>query len=186
MRMGASGDRAIDAAAVFDSEVEFRRWYEAAVPRVFGYLHGRCGGDPALAEELTQQTFEAAIRDRAAFDGRADLMTWLLAIARHRLIDHFRRVEREERRHLRLIVREVAVQGDDDASFRSHDERAEVRDTLRGLPAAQRAALVLHHVDGLSVHETAALMGRSPAAVESLLARGRERFRLAWKEAGRG
>jgi RNA polymerase sigma factor (sigma-70 family) len=83
-------------------------------------------------------------------------------------------------------VHEVDVQAGEDTAFRAHDERAEVLDTLRALPSAQRAALVLHHVDGLSVRETAALMGRSPAAVESLLARGRERFRAAWEEAGRG
>ena len=63
----------------------------------------------------------------------------------------------------------------------AHDLRAEVIGALRQLPAAQRAALILHHVDGLPVRDVAKALGRSASAVESLLARGRERFRTVFK-----
>ena len=53
------------------------------LPRVYGYLYARCGHDPDLAEELTQETFVEAIRDRRGFAGRADAVTWLCAIGRH-------------------------------------------------------------------------------------------------------
>jgi RNA polymerase sigma-70 factor (ECF subfamily) len=57
---------------------------------------------------------------------------------------------------------------------------------MRHLPATQRAALILHHVDGLPVRDVAAAMGRSQTAVESLLSRGRERFRKLYEEQDRG
>jgi RNA polymerase sigma-70 factor (ECF subfamily) len=172
----AVGERPADLAAVFADEAAFRLWYERQAPRVYAYLHGRCGGDPGLAEELTQQTFLQAIRGHRSFDGRSDPTTWLIAIARHRLIDHFRRLERDERRHLRLVVREMES-GLAEREWSNHDVRSEVVAALRQLPAAQRAALILHHVDGLPVRDVATALGRSASAVESLLARGRERFR---------
>jgi RNA polymerase sigma-70 factor (ECF subfamily) len=172
----AVGERAADLAEVFADESAFRRWYEAQAPRVYAYLHGRCGGDAALAEELTQQTFLQAIRGRRSFDGRSDQTTRLIAIARNRLVDHFRRLDREERRHLRLVVREIEA-GGAEQEWAAHDLRAEVVAALGQLPAAQRVALILHHVDGLPVRDVAAALGRSASAVESLLARGRERFR---------
>jgi RNA polymerase sigma-70 factor (ECF subfamily) len=175
----AVGERSADLATAFADEAAFRRWYDLQAPRVYAYLHGRCGGDAALAEELTQQTFLQAIRGQRTFDGRSDQTTWLIAIARNRLIDHFRRLERDERRHLRLVVREIETGGAEQA-WATYDVRAGVLTALRQLPAAQRAALILHHVDGLPVREVATALGRSAAAVESLLARGRERFRQVY------
>ena len=52
----ASEDRS-EVAAVFADELAFRAWYEQSLPRVYAYLFHRCGRDPELAEELTQQAF---------------------------------------------------------------------------------------------------------------------------------
>jgi RNA polymerase sigma factor (sigma-70 family) len=172
---------AVDLDRIFGDPAEFRRWYDAAVPRVYRYLQGRCGGDASLAEELTQQTFLEAVRHRSTFDGRSDPVTWLVAIARNKLTDHFRQLEREERRHLRLVVREIATDGGG-ASWERREARDEVLTALRGLPAAQRAALVLHYLDGLSVREVSVALGRSESATESLLSRGRERFKTIFRE----
>ena len=87
----------------------FDSWYRRTLPRVYSYLLSRCGNDPTLAEELTQQTFIAAVDLRSRYDGRSDTVTWLCGIARHKLADHFRMVEREERRRMRLEVREIQL-----------------------------------------------------------------------------
>lgn len=175
-------NRKADFASVFATEAAFREWYDAAAPRVYAYLHGRCGGDSALAEELTQQTFVSAIRSRDGFDGRSDSMTWIITIARSRLVDHYRRLAREERRHLRVIVGEIpGATGASGSPWLEVDTRELVLAALRGLPADQRVALVLHHVDGLSVREIAGQLDRSESAVESLLARARRRFRQLYE-----
>ena len=54
------------------------------------------------------------------------------------------------------------------------------------LPAGQRAALILHHVDDLSVRDVASALHRSEGAVEALLSRGRARFREIYEEVERG
>jgi RNA polymerase sigma-70 factor, ECF subfamily len=76
--------------------------YDTALPAVFGYLRPRCG-DAAVAEDLAAETFLAACD--ATQHGLVDRVTvaWLIGIARHKLVDHWRRRARDERR-LRAVA----------------------------------------------------------------------------------
>ena len=66
-----------------------------------------------------------------------------------------------------------------------YEDRTLIAETLRALPAAQRAVLVFVVLDDLPVAEAARLLGRSRGATESLLFRARESFRRAYAgEAG--
>lgn len=176
-------DRAAAFRECLASELAFRRFYDVALGRVFGYLVNRCQGDRALAEDLTQAAFGEAIRNRASFDGRSDPVTWLIGIARHKLVDHFRELEREERRQMRLVVTELAMDRDA-AAWHAIDEHERLLDGLGRLTAMQRAVLILHYADGLPVREVAAAIGKSESATESLLSRGREALRAAYEETG--
>jgi RNA polymerase sigma-70 factor (ECF subfamily) len=173
---GATSDRerAETFRATFEDDRTFRTWYEDTIPRVFGYLFDRCGGVRSVAEELTQETFVEAVRSRATFDGRSDPTTWIVAIARHKLADHYRRFEREERRRLRIVSNRIPT-----VVLPADDVTADVLGALRSLPHGQRMAMVLHYLDGLPMQEIAGLMGRSESAVESLLSRGRTSMRAA-------
>lgn len=166
-------DRVREFLEVCSDDGRFGAWYDDAAPRVYRFLHARTGGDVALAEEITQAAMVAAIRARATYDGRATAVTWVCSIARNLLIDHHRRLDRDERRHLRVAVHEIAV--NDVAGVQA--ERDAVRQALRQLPAIQRLALVLRYIDDEPVSEIARLIGRSEAATHALLTRSRERFR---------
>ena len=162
--------------AIFADEASFRAWYEYALPRVHRYLFHRCGRDRSLAEELTQEVFVAAFRSRRRFAGRDDPLKWVIGIARHRLADHFRRLERQERGVINLASRSHP-----DAAEPWGDPDDELAAALTGLPAMQRAAVVLHYLDDLPVREVARLLGRSEKAVESLLSRGRDALRRTYE-----
>ncbi len=178
----SAAERVAAFKACLASETAFRRFYDEALGRVYGYLVNRCQGDRALAEDLTQAAFGDAIRTWAAFDGRSDPVTWLIGIARHKLVDHFRELEREERRQMRLVVTELTL--DRDAGvWHAIDERERLLDRLGRVTAMQRAVLILHYADGLPVREVAAVIGKSESATESLLTRGREALRAAYEEA---
>jgi RNA polymerase sigma-70 factor (ECF subfamily) len=155
--------------------VAFRQWYDLVLPRVYRYLLARAG-DTWLAEELTQQTFVEAIRKRRTFDGRSDVVTWLCAIGRNKLVDHYRRADRETRRHDRL---RSAHPGPTDAAA-MYDERDAVLRALDMLPPDQRLALIFRYLDQMPVRDVAAQLARSEKATESLLSRAREGFRLAY------
>ena len=151
------------------------------MPRVYSYLFPRTGGDHALTEDLTQQAFMRAIRARA--DATTDVLrssAWVCGIARNLLTDHHRQRAREERSWLRLVVREVEPDAAEPVA-----QRDAVLATLHRLPALQRAALVLRYLDGLSVRQVAAAIRKTESATESLLSRGRERFRRDYDEIDR-
>jgi RNA polymerase sigma-70 factor, ECF subfamily len=148
----------------------FRAFYEAALPRVYGYLVHRCGS-VTVAEDLAQETFLAAVVELRKGTVVEAPLPWIFGIARHKLVDHYRRSER---------LGAAARPSDEPAPELDSDGRALA--ALSTVPPAQRLALVLRHVDGLSVPEIAAALGRSVEAVESLLARGRVGFRRAYLE----
>lgn len=70
--------------------LDFTEIYDEQLPRVYGFIAYRVA-NRADAEDLTQQTFERALRHWTEFDPRkAGVATWLLAIARNLVIDHHR------------------------------------------------------------------------------------------------
>lgn len=169
-------------AAVLADEQAFRAWYDRSLPTVYGYLFHRCGRDADLAEELTQQAFVEAVRNFGRFRGRASATTWVIGIARHKLVDHFRRAERDARRLAAFSAEELGIASPSSPSPNGPDD---IDAALAVLPAMQRAVLVLHYMDRLSVREVARSIGKTEAATASLLARGREAFRLAYPETHR-
>jgi RNA polymerase sigma-70 factor (ECF subfamily) len=174
-RAGVS-EQPTSLSAIVADEAAFRDWYDQALPRVYRYLLSRCGRDTELAEELTQQTFFEGVRRRAAFDGRSDPVTWLCAIGRRKLVDHYRHSGRQAAQRLRL-----ASEWSDRRSRARSDltVRSAVESALAELPDDYRIALVLRYLDQLPVREIASAIGRSEKATESLLSRARDAFRRA-------
>lgn len=165
-------------AVLCASEEAFTTWYELALPRVFGFVYGRTGGDSTLAEEITAQAFMEAVRARRSFEGRADPVSWICSIARNRLIDHYRRLTRERRQLLHLVAGDPLAS--DSRAMNDVDDRDTALSILSTLPALERTALMLRYLDGYSVRETASMIGRSVPATESLLMRARERVRATF------
>jgi RNA polymerase sigma-70 factor, ECF subfamily len=176
-RAGLAGE-SIPLADLVEDEASFREWFDAVLPRVYRYILVRCDHDVAFAEELTQRTFEEAIRRRRQVVGRSDTMGWLRAIARAQLIEHLRQAGEEDRRRVRLL----AVDADRrDANRRTGAERRAIEAALGTLPPRQRIALLLRHLDGLSARDVAIALGSSEAATTALLSDAREAFRRAYE-----
>ena len=161
--------------------------YDRALPEVYGYLLSRCG-QRSLAEDLTAETFLAAVEAvRGAQTGRRpprDLTAaWLVGVARHKLVDHWRRTEREGR-GLRLAGVGVGdVRPDDDPGAERLDALL-AREVLMTLGPHHRAALTLRYLDGLSVPDVAEHLGRTVHATEALLVRAKNAFRQAYARKG--
>ncbi|HEY8093373.1 MAG TPA: sigma-70 family RNA polymerase sigma factor [Acidimicrobiales bacterium] len=163
--------------AVADQAVTLMALYDRALPQVYGYLLPRTGV-AAVAEDLTAETFLAAVS--AVQRGTvADLtVAWLVGVARHKLVDHWRRQAREERQL--KAVEELVVPWDD--PWDAHLDVATARAVLEELGPHHRGALTLRYLDGLSVPEVAEALGRTVHATEALLVRARAAFRRAYGE----
>lgn len=146
--------------------VRFRTFYDRALPMVYGYLWRRCGRSEEVAMDLTQDTFLGAVKSLRAGQSVADPSAWVMALARRRLVDFYRRREVRHRAHPQLESQALAL---DETSA----AEARILAALEAVPDHYRLALILRYVDDLSVSETAELLGKSVAATESLLARAR-------------
>jgi RNA polymerase sigma-70 factor (ECF subfamily) len=150
--------------------------YPRALPEVYGYLRRRCGDD-GTAEDLTSETFLAAVRAIKEGDVVGLGVPWLIGVARHKLADHWRRAARDDRRQGELEAEHVEEDDPWDATL----DRIRASDVLCGLGDHHRSALTLRYVDGLPVPEVADLLGRTVHATEALLVRARTAFRRAYE-----
>jgi RNA polymerase sigma-70 factor (ECF subfamily) len=155
-----------------------QRWalvdlYDHALPEVHGYLASRCRSE-ALAEELTAETFMAAV-DAVKRETVPDLsVAWIIGVARHKLVDHWRRQERESR-----AIRAIAEPADEPAhdEWDVHLDSMVAQETLAALGAHHRSALTLRYLDGLPVRDVAMHLDRTVGATEVLLVRAKAAFR---------
>jgi RNA polymerase sigma-70 factor (ECF subfamily) len=156
-------------------DVEFLDLYDHAVPQVYGYLLKRVG-NVGIAEDLTSETFMAGVA--AVRRGTPVTVGWCITVARNKLVDHWRRREREER-SLRLAYDEDATVVE---PWDVHLDTTHAHEVLGALAPQQRLALTLRYLDGLPVVQVAAALGRTLHATEALLVRSRAAFRRAYEE----
>jgi RNA polymerase sigma-70 factor (ECF subfamily) len=147
------------------------------MPIVYRYLYRGTAGDVLLAEELTQATFEIAVRVFGQGHHEALEPAWLQTVARSKLIDHYRRTRREA---VKLTV--IAGRRQCDVELPGGIVAADAQAALEALRSEHRLALMLRYFDDLSVAEVARLLDRSVRATESLLARARTALRAAYEE----
>ena len=156
---------------------DFIALYRRSVREVYSYFASRVG-DRSTAEDLTQEVFIAGVQRFAAGDP-VDT-AWLIAVGRHKLVDHWRARAREDRK---LALLHSAASHDDDPIAVIDPGGATA--ALAKLNPTYRAALVLRHVDNLPVPEVAGHLGRTIEATEQVLTRARAAFRHVYLESAR-
>ena len=152
--------------------------YDHALPDVYGYLLRRCG-NRTVAEDLTAEVFMAAVDAAGRSAAPRITVAWLIGTARHKLIDHWRRVERDQRRLQAVATADETAPTT--SEWEAQLDAVIAQDVLHRLGAHHRAALVLRYVDDLSVAQVAELLGRTLHATEALLVRARLAFRKAYE-----
>jgi len=185
----ATPDQELVAAARAGAASAFALLVERYYAPVLRTL-ARQTGDPELAADLAQETFEQAWRSLDRLWPAASVAPWLYGIARHRWRSVARR--RRLRRFVsldRLAAREQVAH----PALRAADPTSEVaarelvQRALAGLRPAEREALLLWRVWGFDCREVAALLAITPAAARQRLARAKARFRAHYRAlAGEG
>ena len=139
---------------------------------VLAYLQRRCG-HAGLAEDLAAETFACAYISLLRQPPPATPLPWLLGIATHKLIDHWRR-ERRDGRVFRAVLEQWHESCQSEWLF---IEAGQSWCVLEQLEPHYREALLLRYCEELSVAEVAQRLDRSVHSTESLLARARCAFR---------
>ncbi|PBC61817.1 RNA polymerase subunit sigma-24 [Streptomyces sp. Tue6028] len=163
------------ARAQEGDEVAFAAAYRIVQPGLLGYLRGIVGDD---AEDVASDAWLEIARDLGRFRGDgAGFRGWTATIARHRALDHLRR--------LKVRPRATALEQDLlelPGAYNTHDQALEslsTQDALRmvaGLPRDQAEAVLLRVVVGLDGPAAARVLGKRPGAVRTAAHRGLKRL----------
>lgn len=147
----------------------FTELYHRYLRGIYRYHLARTGSIQE-AEDLTAQTFLSALESINTFRGQGSFSAWLFGIASHKLADHYR----HNRVELPLESVELLNSPDplpEEAAIQ-HLEVNRVASVLRLISPERAEALVLCIFGGLSLAETARVVGKSTAAVKMLVHRG--------------
>ncbi|GHK00239.1 ECF subfamily RNA polymerase sigma factor, BldN family [Streptomyces sp. NPDC003753] len=146
----------------------FGRLYDQYSDTVYRYIYYRVGGR-ATAEDLTSETFLRALRRIGTFtwQGR-DFGAWLVTIARNLVADHFKssRFRLEVTTGEMLDANEVERSPED--SVLESLSNAALLEAVRRLNPQQQECVTLRFLQGLSVAETARVMGKNEGAIKTL------------------
>ncbi|MEQ9453683.1 MAG: sigma-70 family RNA polymerase sigma factor [Phycisphaeraceae bacterium] len=147
-------------AAQKGDAASYRRLLEAIENWLRNYLGAQ--HPSADTDDLIQETLLAIHLKRATYDPTQPLLPWVSAIARYKKIDFYRRRKRRREAHTTDFT---MIQSSKTIS--THTESAEALDHLLDrLPKPQADVIRLVKIEGLSIHDAAMRLGRSPAWVK--------------------
>ncbi len=145
----------------------FGRLYALYVQPLFRYLYSRIGGVPE-AEDVTAQTFLAALEAFGSYRHDGHFAAWLFGIARNKAADYFR----HQHRQVPLEDAEsITVESDLLQGTIQSERSAALAMLINTLPEADQDLIRLRYVAELNFSEIGQLLGRSEEAVKKALYR---------------
>ena len=161
----------VELARNGDAEA-FGLLYDHYQGSVYRFLYYRVGS-VALAEDLTSETFFRALRSMSSFRWQGkDFGAWLMTIARNLTTDHYKSSRtRLESTTEDMSPHDAPTEGPEAAVLASLTNEA-LLSALKKLPAEQQECLIMRFLQGLSIAETAKVLGRSDGAIKQLQLRG--------------
>lgn len=157
-------------------------FYEKYHKRVAGFVAKRVD-DQGKAEELTNDIMLAAINSLSNFSGKCSEWSWVCSIAKHKIIDYYRK------KKLKTILFSVSPVFEEIADKALGPERdclknelkSEIKKTLKELSEGYGKVLRLKYIEGFRVEQIAKRLKTSVKAIESRLFRARKQFAKNWK-----
>lgn len=138
--------------------------------------------DGAVVEEMTNDILMAAYNALPNFDGRSTEFSWICGIAKHKVIDYYRK------KKLKTIlfstnpifeeIADKALSPERDAL--KNELKKEIVKTFKEIRAGYKKILRLKYVDGFRITQIAKMLGLTSKAVESRLHRAKKEFRETW------
>lgn len=141
--------------------------------RLRAYLRRHLQNLPDDVEDLVQETLLAIHLHRGSYDPSQAVTAWVLGISRHKLMDLYRRRGRREDLHEPIDGLEDHLAAEEPGETLAH---IDLRNLLGDLPPAQRAAIEMTKLEGLSVAQASARTGVSESAIKVQVHRGLKRL----------
>jgi RNA polymerase sigma-70 factor (ECF subfamily) len=156
----------------------FEKEYHALFKRIYRYLRARMNST-VEAEDLVSETFVEGYRSLHNYtETSGNFEQWLVGIARHKLLEHWRR----ELPALDLTEFENSLEAED-AQVADHiDQSLAWTKIIQAVPVQHQPLLILKFVDDLTFEDIAKLLNKSPEAVRQSFSRLLRKLRLSLSE----
>jgi len=165
-------DAQLIAAVVDGDRRAFEELYHRHAPWLVLRFSRRCA-NPAMVDEVLQDTFVAVWRSARKWDGRGEVAAWLWGIGIRRLLDAFR--------HRGAVMEAVSEPSGTAISAEEHVllgvEYGDLGDALRRLSPELRAVVQATVLDGLTTKEAGRLLGIPAGTVKTRMMRARALLR---------
>ena len=159
-------------------------FYKLYRNRLYSLILDQVDRDEAIAEDLVQEVFLAALSSLDKFRGDSQLYTWLRSIALHKINDFYRHRARQPKSrepsadYEGLELEQTRANEPATHTVMEDEEvRESVHQALADLPDDYQEVLVLKYLKDMPVLAISQIMGRSPKSVEGLLSRARKAMR---------
>lgn len=163
-------------AADATREARFLAFVEAHQDRAVRVAWRLVGGDAAAAEDVAQEAFLRAHRGLDRFRSDGSMPAWFFGI----LVNEARRWRRWHAVRLRWnALWDDAIADPAPAAEGDPALRRRIAAAVDALPAGQREAFVLVHLEGFSVDDASRVLGKAPGTLKSHLHRALVRLRVA-------
>lgn len=161
-----------------DAVTELYRLY---APTVYKYLMCLCH-DPSLAEDLTADTFEAALRGIGKYRGDAKFSVWLCGIAKKKYYLHLRRQGRMQA--VPIEDAPLVSPQDIEREYVERENKVEFYRALQTLPPEAREVFYLRLSGDMTFEEIGSILGRSGNWARGTFYRGKEKLKRRLNEDG--
>jgi RNA polymerase sigma-70 factor (ECF subfamily) len=141
------------------------------------------------AEDILQEVFLAALEQRRFLRlPESEQIAWLGGVARHKLVDHYRRAQRRPALLLTEITDELAEEATrtPESVVLGWEEQRELWEAVQHLSALQQQVIYLRFVGGLHCPQIASLLGKREDAIRKLLSRAMNQLRGLYPQPERG
>jgi RNA polymerase sigma-70 factor (ECF subfamily) len=158
----------------------FKALYIKYSDLLFAYILHQLDKDKEVASDIWQETWVIAVERIINFQHKSNVFTWLCAIAKNKISDHFRLIRKQS--EFNAIIK---LQFDiDNEEIELVDDRtqADVITVLADLADEYRYLLLAKYVENKSIEEISIEIGKSYKATESKLSRARDTFRKKFKQ----
>ncbi len=140
--------------------MDFEEVYTREFPGVYKYLLALCGS-PALAEELTQETFYRAIQNSGTFRGTCKLSVWLCQIGKNLYLSQLRRERHRQPAPPEEMDQQQTACPDPEEALLRQDTAMSLHRRLHALPEPYREIFSLRILGELSFAQIGSLFGKS-------------------------
>lgn len=169
-----------------ENQLQPEKWVDNYADYLFNYTISRVG-DTELAKDLVQETFIAGLKSSKNFKGDAAERTWLIAILKRKVIDHYRKInskkgkaevrinystDEDEGNWLEERVADPFSKGGDGA-IENEELGIAIQDCISKLPAKQAMVFTMKTIQGISTEDICNELGINPSNLWVMIHRAR-------------